>query len=142
MTLSQPYLFNSEKARLLSHQSHERNLTLMSTYTSICSKISLPKLKNGLVTVAPTLILAGVLALVLSSDALAMKEDSMKEGLTKLEGFLTGNFTRLMVLGGAVFGAFHAFMKQQPALLLGALATGLGINFLQSWLEKSWTLML
>lgn len=114
----------------------------MSMLTSTCSAISLPKLKSRLMDVAPTLILSGVIALLLSSDAIAMKEDTMKTGLETLEGFLCGNVMRLMVIGGAAFGAFQAFMKQQPALLLGAVGTGLGINFLQSWLNSTWALML
>lgn len=89
----------------------------------------------------PVLMMAGAIVLALCPDALAMKEDTMKAGLTTLEGFLTGNMMRLMVLGGAAFGAFHAFMKQQPALLLGSVGTGLGVNFLQSWLNSTWTLL-
>ena len=140
MTFFQSHSFNSEKARLLSHQSQKRTVPFMSTSAYLID--SLPKLKNRLVSLAPTLILTGVIALLLSSDAVAMKDDTMKTGLETLEGFLCGNVMRLMVIGGAAFGAFHAFMKQQPALLLGAVGTGLGINFLQSWLNSTWALML
>lgn len=142
ITLFQSHLFKPEKARLLSHLSQKRNVPLMLMPTSTHLMASLPKLKSRLMAVAPTLILTGVIALLLSSEAIAMKADTMQAGLTTLEGFLTGNVTRLMVIGGAAFGAFQAFMKQQPALLLGAVGIGLGINFLQSWLSETWTLLL
>lgn len=88
------------------------------------------------------LLLAGVGVLVFCPDALAMKDDTMRQGLTTLESFLTGNMMRMMVLGGSAYGAFHAFMKQQPALLLGAAGTGLGVNFLLDWVNRTWALML
>ena len=97
-----------------------------------------PRLKSAV----PFLLMAGVMTLVLSPDAMAMKQDTMQAGLTTLESFLTGNVMRLMVMGGAAYGAFQAFIKQQPALLLAAVGTGLGINFLQSWLTTTWALLL
>lgn len=88
-----------------------------------------------------TLFIA-LIVLAFCPDARAMKEDTMKEGLTTIESFLTGNMMRLMVLGGAAYGAFHAFMKQQPALLMGSVGTGLGTNFLLDWVKSTWTMMI
>ena len=88
------------------------------------------------------LLLVGVGIVAFCPEALAMRDDSMREGLTTLENFLTGNVMRMMVLGGSAYGAFHAFMKQQPALLLGAVGTGLGANFLMDWVNRTWALML
>ena len=90
----------------------------------------------------PVVFLTGALILVFCPDALAMRDDSMREGLTTLESFLTGNVMRMMVIGGAAYGALHAFLKQQPTLLLGALGTGLGANFLMDWVNRTWALML
>lgn len=86
--------------------------------------------------------LAVVSAWAFCPEALAMKDDSMRQGLVTLEGFLTGNVMRIMVLGGAAYGAFQAFMKQQPALLLGSVGTGLGANFLISWINTTWAVLL
>ena len=88
------------------------------------------------------LLLVGVGVLIFCPDALAMKDDTMREGLVTLESFLTGNVMRMMVIGGAAYGALHAFLKQQPTLLLGSLGTGLGANFLMGWINQTWALML
>ncbi len=90
----------------------------------------------------PVLLLAGAIILAFCPDALAMKEDTMKGGLETLESYLTGNMMRLLVLGGSAYGAFHAFMKQQPALLMGAVGSGLGINFLLSWVKTTWAVLI
>lgn len=77
---------------------------------------------------------------VLTSEALAMKEDGLKAGLTALELILTGNFTRLIVICGSLWGAYQAYAKSSPMLLGGSVAIGLGINFLMSWVNSTWAL--
>lgn len=83
-------------------------------------------------------LLFASLFFLLAPDAWAMKEDGMKEGLTALESILTGNFTRLAVICGSMWGAFQAYVKSSPMLLGGAVATGLGTNFLMSWASSTW----
>ena len=91
----------------------------------------------------PRLLTGGlILAALCSPEAMAMKEDAMKEGLTTLEGFLTGNVMRAMVIGGSLYGAYHAFANQKPGLLGGAVGIGLGVNFLMRWVKAGWAMLI
>ena len=87
-------------------------------------------------------LMVGLVAVTLCPEAMAMKEDTMKEGLAALEGFLTGNVMRAMVIGGSLYGAYHAFANQKPGLLGGAVGIGLGVNFLLSWVKGTWAMVI
>ena len=75
-------------------------------------------------------------------EAAAMQDDTMRAGLTTLESFLTGNILRLLVIGGSVYGAYQAYVASKPGMLGGAIATGLGVNFLMTWAKSTWTMIL
>lgn len=77
-----------------------------------------------------------------ASEAFAMQNDGMKDGLTTLEAVLTGNFTRLIVICGSIWGAYQAYAKSSPMLLGGSVATGLGINFLMTWAKSTWAMLI
>ena len=86
-------------------------------------------------------LMVGLAALALCPEAMAMKEDAMKASLTSLERYLTGNVMRAMVIGGSLYGGYHAFVNQKPGLLGGAVGIGLGVNFLMSWVKAGWALL-
>ncbi len=88
------------------------------------------------------LLAAVVCVCFATADAFAMKADDMSEGLSTLESFLRGNVLRMIIIGGCIYGGYQAYAAGKPTLLGGAIATGLGINFVLSWIDKAWTMVL
>ena len=114
---------------------------MISSSNLITNSRARTQLEYLVIALALTFVVFSVTCLT-SSEAFAMHDDSMKAGLTTLETFLTGNILRLMVIGGSVYGAYQAYVASKPGLLGGAIATGLGVNFLMTWAKSTWAMIL
>jgi hypothetical protein len=89
------------------------------------------------------LVLASLTLLCLfSPDAFAMKEDSMKTGLGKLEGYLTGNIARGAVIGGCSIAAYRAYVDSKFGILGAAVAGALGLNFLMDFVNATYACLI
>ena len=91
----------------------------------------------------PLLLFASLALLCLfSTDVLALKEDSMKTGLEKLEGYLTGNIARGVVIGGCSIAAYRAYVESKFGILGAAVAGALGLNFLMDFVKATYACLI
>jgi len=91
----------------------------------------------------PFLLFASVALLCLfSPDVFAMQEDTMKDGLTKLEGYLTGNIARGVVIGGCSIAAYRAYVESKFGILGAAVAGALGLNFLMDFVNATYACLI
>ena len=102
----------------------------------------LKKLNNPwtLLTIGTAVVIG--ITLLTSSDVLAMTDDTMKDGLEKLERTLTGSWMRIALIAGGVMGVIMSFVKQSFFGIVTSCGTVLGATFYSEWVKTAFTALI
>ena len=85
-----------------------------------------------------TAVVIGI-TLLAPSEVLAMTDDTMKDGLEKLEKTLTGSWMRIALIAGGVMGVIMSFVKQSFFGIVTSCGTVLGATFYSEWVKTAFT---
>lgn len=96
--------------------------------------------KDALITTA-TIAVFTAIALD-SSDALALKEDAMKESVKYMESILRGNAARIMVVVGLLAGAVISFAKANFTPMAISLGTSVAYGGANLWIDSAYTALI
>ncbi len=100
------------------------------------------KLKTSLILFTLGTALALCISLLTPGEALSMTNDSMKDGLEKLEETLTGSWMRIALIAGGVMGVIMSFVKQSFFGILTSCGTVLGATFYSQWVKTAFTALI
>ncbi len=89
-----------------------------------------------------SLLALGIGICLLAPEAMAVKEDTMKATTEYLEKLVRGNFARIVVVCGVLWGVVHGLVQTKPIIVGSSVATGIGYGAANYWIDSAFTLLI
>jgi len=87
-------------------------------------------------------LILGIALCLLAPDAMALKDDAMKDSAQHLEALVRGNLARIVVGCGILWGVVHGVVQSKPILVGGSVGTGVLYAASNYWIDNAFTLLI